>query len=127
MHAPVLQVEVEQTAHRPGHAGAAAQVQRVEHADVDVRVRGEGGHLVVDAVAGGVIEQDANPHTAVGSLQQLVDQGAGTETVVDDVVLQVDARLGVANQLGPRAKRFIAVGQQAKTRASFVGGGLALH
>ncbi|MNH26685.1 hypothetical protein D3C79_867500 [compost metagenome] len=54
-------------------------------------------------------------------------KGAGTEAVVDDVVLQVDARLGVAYQFGAGAKCLVAVGQQAKARAAAIGRGLAQH
>ncbi|MNJ60645.1 hypothetical protein D3C77_563930 [compost metagenome] len=66
MHAPVLQVEVEQSSHRARHPGTAPQLQRVEHADVDIRMDGEGGHFHIEAVASGVIEQDAYAHTAIG-------------------------------------------------------------
>ncbi|MNM95113.1 hypothetical protein D3C81_1075420 [compost metagenome] len=67
MHAPVLQVEVEQPAHRACDAGAAAQLQRVEDADVDIGMDGEGGHLHIETVTGSVVEQDAHAHATVGS------------------------------------------------------------
>src|SRR5690606_17314775 len=53
VHAPVLARQVEQPAHRAGDAGTAPQVQWVEHADMDVRVGGEGAHQAVETVAGG--------------------------------------------------------------------------
>src|SRR5690606_35764476 len=66
VHAAVLAREVEQPAEAAGDGGAAAYVQRIEDADLDVRVRGNHRHLLVAAVAGGVIEQDADAHAAVG-------------------------------------------------------------
>ncbi|MNC42048.1 hypothetical protein D3C75_908470 [compost metagenome] len=85
----------------------------------------KGAHDGVQAVAGGVVEQDAHAHATVGGAQQFMHQGAGAQAVVDDVVLQVDARLGVADQFGTGAERLVAVGQQAKARAAAVGRGLA--
>ncbi|MNH14158.1 hypothetical protein D3C79_737460 [compost metagenome] len=67
VHAPVLQVEVEQSSHRARHPGTAPQLQRVEHADVDIRMDGEGGHFHIEAVTGSVVEQDAHAHATVGS------------------------------------------------------------
>ncbi|MNR23853.1 hypothetical protein D3C85_1409010 [compost metagenome] len=90
-------------------------------------MRGQGAHQFVEAVTGGVIEQDAHPYAAVGGLQQFMHQGAGAQAVVDDVILQVDARPGVADQFGAGAEGFVAVGQQAKPRASVIGRGLALY
>lgn len=100
-------------------------MQRVEHTNLDVRVGIEGAHDGVQAIAGGVVQQDAHAHATVGGAQQLMHQGAGAEAVVDNVVLQVDARLGVADQLGTGAECLVAVGQQAKARAAAVWRGLA--
>ncbi|MNH22795.1 hypothetical protein D3C79_826660 [compost metagenome] len=125
MHAPVLARQVEQPAHGARHACAAAQVQRVEHADLDVGVGIEGAHDGVQAVAGGVVQQDAHAYASVGGAQQFMDQGPGAQAVVDDVVLQVDAGLRVADQLGAGTEGLVAVGQQTETGPSFIGCGLA--
>ena len=122
----MLARQVEQPAYSAGGAGAAPQVQGVEYADLDVGMGSEGAHHGVEAVAGGVVEQHAHAHAAVGGAQQLVDQGSSAQAIMDDVVLQVDARLGVADQLGAGAKGLVAVGQQAKARAPVIGRGLAL-
>ncbi len=45
---------------------------------------------------------------------------------MDDVVLQIQAALGVANQLGPSGEGLGAVRQQPKARAPFMGSGLGL-
>ena len=87
----------------------------------------EGAHDGVQAVAGGVVEQNAYTHAAVGGTQQFVHQGAGAEAVVHDVVLQVDAGLGVADQFGAGAKCFVAVGQQAKAGLPAIRCRLAQH
>ncbi|MNV85460.1 hypothetical protein D3C71_1794240 [compost metagenome] len=63
-------------------------------------MRGEGRDDPVQAVAGGVVEQDPHPHTPVGGLEQLRDQHARADAVVHDVVLQVEAALGVTDQFG---------------------------
>ncbi|MNT74641.1 hypothetical protein D3C72_2134770 [compost metagenome] len=92
--------QVEQPAHGARHPRTAAQVQRVEHADLDVRMRGEGRDDLVQAVAGGVVEQHPHPHTPVGGFEQLLNQHARADAVVHDVVLQVEAALGVTDQFG---------------------------
>ncbi len=127
VHAPMLTRQVEEAANRTRHAGAAAQVQRVEHTYLNVRVGIESAHDDVQAVAGGVVEQNAHAHATVGGAQQFMHQGAGAEAIVDDVVLQIDARLGVADQFGAGAERLVAVGQQAKARAATIGRGLAQY
>ena len=114
VHAPVLARKVEQPPHCPGHARAAPQLQRVEQADLDIGMGRKGCQHIVQAITGRVIEQDAHPHPAICRLEQLVDQHARTQPVVDDVVLQVEAGLRVADQLRPGPERFAAVGQQAK-------------
>ena len=126
VHAPVLAREIEQPPHRPGHARAAPQLQRVEQADLDIGMGRKGCQHIVQAITGRVIEQDAHPYSAIGRLEQLVDQHARTQPVVDDVVLQVEAGLRVADQLGPGPERFAAVGQQAKPRAALIRCGLGL-
>ena len=118
--------EVEQAAHGAGEDGAAPQVQGVEQADLDLRVGRQGGDDLVQAVAGGVVQQDTHPHAAIGGLEQFVHQHPCADAVVDDVVLQVEAALRAANQFGPGDERLGAVGQQAKARASLVGSGLGL-
>ncbi len=94
VHAPMLLRQVEQAAHGRGHAGAAAQVQRVEHADLNLRMRRQRGDDLVQAIAGGVVEQDAHAHAAVGGLEQFLHQHPRADAVVDDVVLQIEAGLG---------------------------------
>ncbi len=126
MHAPVLQRQVEQTAHGPRYTGAAPQVQGVEQANLDLGVGGEGGDDLVEAVAGGVVQQDAHTHATVGGLEQFIHQHARADAVVDDVVLQVEAGLGVPDQLGAGHEGFAAVGQQAETGAALVRRGLGL-
>lgn len=98
VHAPVLLGQVEQAADASRDAGGAAQVQQVEQAHLDVRMGGEHTDLVVPAIAGGVVDEDAYPHATVGCLEQLVGEGARGQSVVDDVVLDVEAALGCANQ-----------------------------
>ncbi len=111
MHASVLTRQVEQPAHGTCDPGGAPQVQWVEHTDLDVRVGGEGAHDCIQAVTGGVVQQDAYAHAPVGRPQQLMDQGAGAESVMDDVVLHVDAGLRIAYQLGARPESLVAVGE----------------
>ena len=70
VHASVLLRHIEQSAQGARHAGAAAQVQGVEHADLDLRMRRQRGDGPVQAIAGGVVEQNAYAHAAVGGLEQ---------------------------------------------------------
>ncbi|MNF86076.1 hypothetical protein D3C84_684990 [compost metagenome] len=126
VHAPVLQRQIEQPPHGPRHAGAAAQVQRVEQADLDLRVRRQRGDDPVEAIAGGVVEQDSHAYATVGSLEQFVHQHPCADAVMDDVVLQVEAALGVADQFGTGHERFAAIGQQTKARLALMGRGLGL-
>ncbi|MNJ81235.1 hypothetical protein D3C77_799500 [compost metagenome] len=70
----MLAVEVEQPAQGAGDAGTAAQVQGIEHADLDVRVGGERGDFIIAPVAGGVVEQHAHAHAPVGGAQQFLHQ-----------------------------------------------------
>ncbi|MNP69066.1 hypothetical protein D3C76_1651140 [compost metagenome] len=53
-----------------------------------------------------------------------MDQGPGAQAVVNDVVLQVDAGLGVTDQFGAGTEGLVAVGQQTETGPSFIGCGL---
>ncbi|MNF95696.1 hypothetical protein D3C84_784610 [compost metagenome] len=101
-------------------------MQRVEQADLDLRVSGEGRDDLIEAIAGGVVQQDAHAHAPVGGLEQFVHQHPCADAVVDDVVLQIQAALGVANQLGPGDERVGAVRQQPKARAPFMGSSLGL-
>lgn len=101
-------------------------MQRVEKAYLHLGVGGEGGDDLVEAIAGGVVQQNAHAHAAVGGFEQFVHEHACADAVVHDVVLQVEAGLGVADQLGARHEGLTAVGQQAKARAPLVGGGLGL-
>ncbi len=114
VHAPVLERQVEQPPHGPRHAGAAAQVQGVEQANLDLWVGGEGGDGLVEAVAGGVVQQDADAHATVSRFEQFIHQHAGADAVVHDVVLQVEAALGITDQFGAGHEGFAAIGQQAK-------------
>ncbi|MNC15862.1 hypothetical protein D3C75_636950 [compost metagenome] len=100
MHASMLLRQVEQSASGTCHPRTAAQVQRIEHSDLDLRVRGEGGNDAVQAIAGRVIKQYPHPHAPVGGLEQFLDQHARADAVVHDVVLQIEAALGVADQFG---------------------------
>ena len=70
-------------------------------ADLDLRVGAEGRNDLFLAIAGGVVQQDPHAHATVGGLEHLVHQHPGADAVVNDVVLQVEAALRVANQLGP--------------------------
>ncbi|MNT01877.1 hypothetical protein D3C72_1363620 [compost metagenome] len=126
VHAAVLLGKIEQTPHGSSDHGAAPQMQRVEHTDMDVRVHGQGSDDFYLAVAGSVIEQDADTYAAIGCQQHFTHQCPGAETVMHDVVLQIDAFLRIADQLGARPERFTAVGQQAKTRTPLMRGGLSL-
>ena len=122
VHAPVLLAEVQRAAEHAGDAGGAAQVQRVEHPHLDVGVGGEQGDLVVAAVAAGVVQQQAHAHAPVGGAQHLVDQRAGAEAVMHDVVLQVEAAARRAHQLGTGGEGLVAGRQQAKARLPLVAG-----
>ena len=126
VHAPVLLRQVEQPAHGSRHAGAAAQMQRVEHADLDLRMRRQRGDDPVQAIAGGVVEQNAHAHATVGRLEQFLHQHPRADAVMNDVVLQIEAALGVADQLGAGGEGFGAVGQQAKAGAALMGRSLGL-
>ena len=64
------------------------------------------------------IEVVQRPAGVIQHVEQFVDQHARTEPVMDDVVLQIEAGLRVADQLGPGPECFAAVGQQAKPRAA---------
>ncbi|MNF92902.1 hypothetical protein D3C84_755610 [compost metagenome] len=126
VHAPMLLRKVEQPAHGSRDAGATPQMQRVEHANLDVWMRREGGDGAIQAIAGGVVEQDPHTHATVGGLEQFLHQHSRTDAVMHDVVLQIEAALGVADQFGTGGKRLGAVGQQAKARFAFIGCGLGL-
>ncbi|MCY1445143.1 hypothetical protein D9M71_616480 [compost metagenome] len=91
---------IQQPAHGARHAGAATQMQRVEHANLDLWMRRQRGDGLVQAIAGGVIEQNPHADSAVGGVEQLAHQDPRTDAVMDDVILQVEAALGIANQLG---------------------------
>ncbi|MNP20576.1 hypothetical protein D3C76_1131520 [compost metagenome] len=68
--------------------------------------RGDGDVL---AVAGGVVEQDAHTHPAVGGLEQFLHQHPRADAVMHDVVLQIETTLGVADQFGAGGEGFGAV------------------
>ncbi len=120
VHAPVLARQVHQAPEAAGDAGLAPQVLRIEQANLDVRVSGEGGDGLIQTVAGGVVQQDAHTNATVSRLEQFVDQGARTQAVVDDVILQIKAAFGVADQFGASLERVTAVRQQAKARTPFM-------
>jgi hypothetical protein len=121
VHAPMLLRQVHQAADTAGNARFTAQVLRIEQADFDVRVRSECCNGVVQAVAGGVVQQNAHSHAAVCGLEQLIDQGARAQAVVNDVVLQIQAGFGVANQFGAGLEGIAAVGQQTETGTTVMG------
>ncbi|MNE98639.1 hypothetical protein D3C80_1971840 [compost metagenome] len=89
-------------------------MQRVEQTNLDLRMRRQRGDDLVQTVAGGVVEQNAHAHAAIGSLEQFLHQHSRADAVMDDVVLQIKAGLGVADQFGAGGERLAAVGQQAK-------------
>ncbi|MNF86111.1 hypothetical protein D3C84_685350 [compost metagenome] len=89
-------------------------------------MHGQGRDDFFLAVAGGVIEQYANPYATIGGQQHFPHQCPGAEPVMHDVILHIDAFLRIADQLGTRAERFTAIRQQAKTRTSLMPGGLCL-
>ncbi|MNV53323.1 hypothetical protein D3C71_1454670 [compost metagenome] len=93
---------------------------------MDVRVHRQGSDDFFLAVAGSVIEQDAYPYAAICCQQHFMHQRPSAETVMHDVVLQIDGFLRIADQLRARPECFTAVGQQAKTRAPLMRGGLSL-
>ncbi|MNV25039.1 hypothetical protein D3C71_1161220 [compost metagenome] len=109
VHASVLLRQVEQTAYGARYTGAATQVQRVEHPNLNLWMRREGGDGAVQTVAGGVVEQNAYAHATVGGLEDFFHQHSRADAVVHDVVLQIEAGLGVANQLGAGREGFGAV------------------
>ncbi|SCZ40492.1 hypothetical protein SAMN03159306_01290 [Pseudomonas sp. NFACC48-1] len=109
VHPAVLLRKVEQAAEAASHAGGTSQVQRVEQADLDLRMSGEGGDDLILAIAGGVVQQYPYAHAPVGGLEQFIYQHPRADAVMDDVVLQIQAALGVANQLGPGNERVGAV------------------
>ncbi|MNH22960.1 hypothetical protein D3C79_828360 [compost metagenome] len=102
-------------------------MQRVKHTNVDVRVHGQSRDDFFLAIARRVIEQYADPNAAISCQQYFTHQGPGTEPVMHDVVLHIDALLRIANQLGPRPERFTAVRQQAKPRTPRMRGSLGLN
>ncbi len=124
MHASMLLGQIEQPAQITGGAHAAAQIERIEQADLNVRVRSECGDDFIQPVAGGVVQQNAHANAAIGGFEQFVNQCPRAQAVVNDVVLQVQAGFGVANQLGAGHEGFGAVGQQAEARAPLVRCGL---
>jgi len=110
VHAPVLLRQVEQPAHRSRHESAAAQVQRIKHADLNLRMRGQRRDNLLQSIAGGVIQQNPHTNAAVGGAEQFAYQYPRTNAVMDDVVLQVEAALGVANQLGAGVESLGTIG-----------------
>ncbi|RMN75914.1 hypothetical protein ALQ52_04421 [Pseudomonas cannabina pv. alisalensis] len=120
VHAPVLTRQVHQAPQAARDAGLTPEVLRVEQPNLDVRMRRQRGNRLVQPVAGGVVQQDAHANATVSRLEQLIDQRACAQAVVDDVVLQVEAAFGVADQFGARLECITAVRQQAKTRAPLV-------
>ncbi|MNZ49768.1 hypothetical protein D3C78_675440 [compost metagenome] len=97
VHAPVLPGQVEQAAEIAREAGAAAEMLRVEQAHLDIRMGCQRTQLIVTAVAADVVEQHAHAHTTIRRTQHFVDQRAGGEAVVHDVVLDIQAALGLAH------------------------------
>src|ERR1700712_2341436 len=79
----------------------------------------------IQTVPGGVVQQDSPPHAPVGGFEQFIDQRPSAQAVMDDVVLQVQAALGVTDQFGPSHESLGAVGQQAKPRTTLVRRGLS--
>ncbi|MNP09983.1 hypothetical protein D3C76_1021130 [compost metagenome] len=122
----MLPGQVEQPAHGTRHDGTAAQVQWIEHADLYMRMRRQCRDNSLQVIAGGVIEQDPDADATVGGDEQLAHQYPSTDAVVDDVVLQVDAALSIANQLGACGESLGTIGIQAKARLAPMGGCLGL-
>ena len=109
VHATVLLREIEQPAHGAGDTGTATQLQRIEQANLNLWVSGQCGNGLDLAIAGEVVKQDAHPHATVSGLEQFADQQSGADAVLHDVVLQVEAALRVADQLGTGGKGLAAV------------------
>ncbi|GAB3391620.1 hypothetical protein GCM10027514_35790 [Azotobacter armeniacus] len=114
MHAAVLSGEVHQAPEAAGDPVDPTQMQRIEQTEMDVRMGGEQGDLLVATITGRVVEQDTDTYATIGGLQQFLEQQAGAEPVVDQVILQVDTALGRVNQLGAGGEGLAAVGQQAE-------------
>ncbi|MNE29997.1 hypothetical protein D3C80_1234940 [compost metagenome] len=67
VHTPVLKRQVEESTHRACHHGTAAQMERIEHSDLYIRMRRQSRDGFLQVIAGGVIEQNPHTHFTVGS------------------------------------------------------------
>ena len=86
VHAPVEPEEVEGV----GQHLRAAQIERVPQPHLDEGVRVELGQLGVEAGRAVVVEQQPDPHAAIGRALQCVEEEDAGEVAVPDVVLRVD-------------------------------------
>ena len=68
-----------------------------------------------------VSSSKTHAHASICSDKQLAQQYSSADTVVDDVVLKIDAALSIANQLGAGGESLSTIGEQAKARLTLMG------
>ena len=94
VHAPVRRLEVQQEVQ---HRAAAAR-DGIEEANLDVRVLIEPQQVLVLDRREHVVEQEANPNTAIRRLDELAGEDQSGAVVLDQEILCIDAALGLVDQ-----------------------------
>jgi hypothetical protein len=79
---------------------------------LDVWMGVQSGQREVVGAGVHVVQQQAHAHAAVGRAHQFARQHPAGQVVVPDVVLHVEAALGVARRQPPQRERLDAIGDQ---------------
>ena len=114
VHPMVDPAEIEQRSRDPGADALEADHERVEQADLDVRMRRQAEQQRIVAAGVEVVEQQADAHAARRGIAQRPQQHPAGAVVVEHVVLEVERSLGAGHEREPGGERLLRPGDQAK-------------
>lgn len=118
MHAPLRPLEIRQQRIGPPQHGTACARQRVEHAHLYARHKGQPHDLRIRTRAVEVVQQHPHPHATPRRLHHAAQQALRALVGMDGVVLQVQRLLRTLDQGQPCAVGGLGAGQEGE------GGGL---
>jgi len=102
---------IAQTGHELGSSGHIA-AERIENAYLQVEVTVHGRHIQIPAGKIHIVHQQTHPYAPVGGIEQYVGNQLADHIGVIQVILSIDAALGVIGQDRPGHKRIQAIRQQ---------------